>query len=44
MGPESNRHLQIMGERTKLFPMKFFKYHALGNDYLVIEPKAAPGL
>lgn len=24
--------------------MKFFKYHALGNDYLVIDPKAAPGL
>ena len=24
--------------------MKFFKYHALGNDYLVIDPRAAPAL
>ena len=23
--------------------MKFFKYHALGNDYLVIDPKDFPG-
>ncbi|MFM9147509.1 MAG: sulfatase-like hydrolase/transferase, partial [Verrucomicrobiota bacterium] len=24
--------------------MRFAKYHALGNDYLVLEPKACPAL
>ena len=26
-----------------LLTMKFFKYHALGNDYLVLDPKDFPG-
>ncbi len=31
----------MLNNERKRFSMKFSKYHALGNDYLVIEPKEA---
>lgn len=31
-----------MGNFADLFPMRFHKYHALGNDYIVLDPRDFP--
>ena len=31
-------HVHQMEPKRKAMPMKFYKYHALGNDYIVLDP------
>ena len=31
-------HVHQMESKRKAMPMKFYKYHALGNDYIVLDP------
>ena len=34
----AGEHIRQMKPKRKTVPMKFFKYHALGNDYIVLDP------
>jgi diaminopimelate epimerase len=34
----AGEHVRQMKPNSQTIPMKFFKYHALGNDYIVLDP------